>query len=54
MKWEPTTKGASAARLGKATVELVVRAMEDHGLSFDKANTSYPRNAEDFLAEIDT
>ena len=54
LKWEPTTKGASAARLGKATVELVVRAMEDHGLSFDKANTSYPRNAEDFLAEIDT
>ena len=54
LKWEPTTKGASAARLGKATVELVVRAMEDHGLSFDKANTSYPRNAEDFLAEMDT
>ena len=54
LKWEPTSKGASAARLGKATVELVVRAMEDHGLSFDKANTSYPRSAEEFLAEIDT
>ena len=54
LKWEPTSKGSSAARLGKATVELVIRAMEDHGLSFDKANTSYPRNAEDFLAEIDT
>ena len=28
--------------------------MEDHGLSYDKANTSYPRSAEEFLAEIDT
>ena len=54
LKWEPTSKGSSAARLGKATVELVIRAMEDHGLSYDKANTSYPRSAEEFLAEIDT
>ena len=40
LKWEPTSKGASAARLGKATVELVIRAMDDHGLTFDKSNAS--------------
>ena len=54
LKWEPTSKGSSAAKLGKATVELGIRAMEDHGLSYDKANTSYPRSAEKVLAEIDT
>lgn len=54
LKWEPTSKGASAARLGKATVELVLRAMDDHGLSFDKSNTSYPRSAEEFKPQIET
>ena len=54
MKWEPTSKGASAARLGKATVELVIRAMNDHGLTFDKSNASYPKSAEEFKPQIET
>ena len=54
LKWEPTSKGASAARLGKATVELVIRAMDDHGLTFDKSNASYPKSAEEFKSQIET
>ena len=54
LKWEPTSKGASAARLGKATVELVIRAMDDHGLTFDKSNASYPKSAEEFKPQIET
>ncbi len=53
LKFEPTTKGSGAARLGKATVDLVIQSMEDHGLSFDKKNANYPKNTEEFLSEIE-
>ena len=51
LKYEPTASGASAARLGKATIELVIDQMKGYGLSFDKSKDAYPKTAEDFLAQ---
>ena len=51
LKYEPTAKGAGAARLGKATVELVVRLLNDNGFTFSKESSAYPQNADEFLAE---
>ena len=51
LKFEPTTKGSGAARLGKATVELVVQAMEDHRLTFDKSKNAYPKTLDDFVSK---
>ena len=51
LKYEPTASGASAARLGKATIELVIDQMKGYGLSFDKSKDANPKTAEDFLAQ---
>jgi hypothetical protein len=48
LKYEPSpVKGA--ARLGKATVEFVLRLLEDHDLKFDKSPDSYPVDLEEFM-----
>ena len=49
LKYEPTSSGSTAARLGKATVELVERLLKDYNLKFKKDNISYPQNAKEFL-----
>ena len=49
LKYEPTASGATAARLGKATVELVERLLSDYNLNFTKDNTSYPQTAKQFM-----
>ena len=49
LKYEPTASGATAARLGKATVELVERLLKDYNLSFTKDNTAYPQDANAFI-----
>ena len=49
LKYEPTSSGATAARLGKATVELVEQLLKDYYLIFKKDNASYPQNADDFV-----
>ena len=49
LKYEPTASGASAARLGKATIELVIDQMKGYGLSFDKSKDAYAKTPEDFL-----
>ena len=62
LKYEPTAKGATAARLGKATVELVITTMrENFGLSYTKDNSSYPmdvdqleRQKDDIIRKIST
>ena len=62
LKYEPTAKGATAARLGKATVELVITTMRDNfGLSYTKDNSSYPmdvdqleRQKDDIIRKIST
>ena len=53
LKYEPTMKGATAARVGKATVELVVDKMSNsyYGKTFDKASASYPQTATAFERE---
>ena len=51
LKYEPTASGASAARLGKATIELVIDQMKGYGLSFDKSKDAYAKTPEDFLAQ---
>ena len=53
LKYEATQKGAAAARLGKATVSLVVDLMGDYNLSFDTNKNSYPFSPEEFMNEID-
>ena len=49
LKYEPTSSGATAARLGKATVELVEQLLKDYKLSFTKDNASYPQTAKQFM-----
>ena len=49
LKYEPTSSGSTAARLGKATVELVEALLKDYNLKFKKDNISYPQNAKEFL-----
>ena len=53
LKYEPTMKGATAARVGKATVELVVDKMSNsyYGKTFDKASASYPQTSAAFERE---
>ena len=56
LKYEPTMKGATAARVGKATVELVVDKMSTpyYGKTFDKASSAYPQTAAEFEREEST
>jgi hypothetical protein len=49
LKYEPTAKGAGAARIGKATVELVIRKMEHFNKSFDPSKDSYPVSLDDLI-----
>ena len=48
LKYEPTASGATAARLGKATVELVLKLLKSYELPFAKESSSYPANAKEF------
>lgn len=50
LKWEPTIVGRGAARLGKATVELVLDLMKVYGILryYEPDNKKYPRNKTSF------
>lgn len=50
LKWEPTIVGRSAARLGKATVELVLDLMKVYGILklYEPDNKAFPRNKTEF------
>ena len=50
LKWEPTIKSKGAARLGKATVELVLDLMKVYGImkSYEPNNKAFPRNKTEF------
>ena len=50
LKYEPTEKGRGAARMGKATVELVERNLKDHkvGHLFKSGFGNYPEDADAF------
>ena len=46
LKFEPTAKGAGAARIGKAPVHMVMALLKSHGIDFknDHNNKEYPRS----------
>ena len=48
LKWEPTAKGASAARVGKAPVDMVAALMKDNNMKFINDNKRFPQNANEF------
>jgi len=52
LKYEPTAEGHGEARLGKATVELVIENLRKHGVAgkFSKEKISYPYTADEFIA----
>ena len=50
LKWEPTIKGKGEARLGKATVELVLDLMKVYGMmrTYEPDNKAFPRDKTGF------
>jgi hypothetical protein len=50
LKWEPTITTATGARLGKATVELVLDLMKSYNILhlYEPDNKKYPRNRTEF------
>lgn len=48
LKWEPTIKSKSGARLGKATVDLVVDLMKTYGMKYEQSNKYYPTDKTGF------
>jgi len=50
LKWEPTIVGKSEARLGKATVELVLDLMKVYGMDriYEPSHKAFPRNKTEF------
>jgi len=50
LKWEPTLKSASGARLGKATVELVLDLMKSYNILryYEPDNKKFPKNKTEF------
>jgi len=54
LKYEPTDKGATAARLGKATAAYVEGLLVGYGISdFDKSWSDYPQDVDTFIARGD-
>jgi hypothetical protein len=53
LKYEGTERPRTGARLGKATVSLVVDLMRSYGLDFDTNKTSYPFSPEEFASKKD-
>jgi len=51
LKFEPTQKGASAARVGKAPVDMVGKLMSENRMSFVNNHNNYPKNAKQFQAQ---
>jgi hypothetical protein len=48
LKWEPTASGSTAARVGKAPVEMVAALMRDNKMDFINDNKLFPQNANEF------
>lgn len=48
LKWEPTAKGSTAARVGKAPVEMVAALMKDNKMDFINDNSLFPKDADEF------
>lgn len=53
LKFEPTEKGASSARMGKAPVAMVGALLKDAKVDFENDHRKYPKTAAEFSKEID-
>ena len=53
LKWEPTQKGAAAARVGKAPVDMVGKLISDNKGDFVNKHQNFPSTATKFLEEED-
>ena len=53
LKYEGQEEGATAARLGKATVDLLMDLMDEAGIPFDKNKTSYPMSVDALIKKED-
>lgn len=53
LKYEPTQKGSTAARVGKAPVDMVSKLLNDNGLDFKNESNNYPKTANQFTTEQD-
>ncbi len=51
LKWEPTQKGAAAARVGKAPVDMVGKLISDNKGDFINRHQNFPSTATKFLEE---
>ena len=48
LKFEPTAKGAAAARVGKAPVAMVAALLKDKNLDYKNDNNKFPKTAKEF------
>ena len=48
LKFEPTSSAATAARLGKAPVDMVMGVLKEHHVKFTNSNKDYPQSAAEF------
>ena len=48
LKWEPTSSAASAARLGKAPVNIVMDILKDFKVVYHNNHNLYPKSAAEF------
>lgn len=53
LKFEPTQKGATSARVGKAPVDMVDQLIKDNNLTFKNSHVGYPKTAEEFTKNQD-
>lgn len=53
LKWEPTATGATAARLGKAPVDMVRKLTIDYGINFERDHNRYPDDVASFVTKED-
>ena len=53
LKFEPTQKGAAAARMGKAPVDMVAKLIEDNNMKFENNHNKFPASATEFNKDVD-
>jgi len=54
LKFEPTMKGAAAARLGKAPVAMVMDLLDSFKVKFENDHNKYPKTLSEFVKEQNT
>jgi len=53
LKFEPTEKGASSARMGKAPVAMVGMLLKDANVDFENDHRKYPKTSAEFNKNLD-